>query len=218
MEINWGATVRIDEITNRMKPVLTYFPLLILTFYSVCYVTAVLHEVAHAAVAMLLKIPVYSLKIGRGPSWYKSVRLTFNMVPVGGEIALREDVGNNLRISEKNIAYVASAGPLSNLLVAGLAAIAASHFKLPSLIWCGLTFATLYNILCFFQNALPVANTDGFVFWSYWADVYYGEPISQWAQDTSAKFGKVALHAVLGAYMGWMIWSSKLLLPWLQQS
>lgn len=185
-------------------------------FYVVCYLTVAAHEGAHAVAALGLKVPVYRIILGRGPVLLETEHCGLRMIPAGGEISLREDSPEGIvPLTSRQLAVISGAGPLANLVIAMLMGWGASYFVGGTLAWCALTFATLFNTLCFFQNIVPVADADGFLVWSYVSERYYHAPLSDWAIAVGVNAGKALFNFTMGCYMSWVVWTLGVLRPWL---
>lgn len=186
---------------------------LAVTMYLTCFASAALHELAHALAATLLGIPVHSVTIGRGPRWLTTSRLTLRGYPMGGQIALCDPpVGATAQLTPRKLGVIAMAGPWANAVTSTLAALASAHLPVSSLGWCALAFATLFNVLCFFQNGLAVPGTDGYLFWQ---GLFPRALEEGWLLRTINQGGHALFHVVIGGYMGWLVWQSGVLLPWL---
>ena len=142
-----------------------------LSFYVLCYVAVVAHELGHAATALALGFRVTAFSLGGGSlSKVVSWRKTFVLLgpsPVEGLTVLSPASTKHYR---KKMALILTAGPLVNLLCAALAywLFGGQAFAFDSAgqgivsLWIGLNLLIVLNLLPFvFKGPFGVLRSDG---------------------------------------------------------
>ncbi len=123
-----------------------------------------IHEFSHAFMSNYL-----------GDSTAKNMgRLTINpkahLDPIGTFFLLFVGFGwgrpvpfnpHNLKNPKRDSALVSLAGPLSNLILAGLLSLISRLFVVEGMLWFFLYFLVLYNLMLGFFNLIPLGPLDG---------------------------------------------------------
>jgi len=68
---------------------------------------------------------------------------------------------HNLKNPKRDSALVSLAGPLSNLILAGLLSLISRLFVVEGMLWFFLYFLVLYNLMLGFFNMIPLGPLDG---------------------------------------------------------
>lgn len=165
--------------------------------------SAILHEIAHGFVAEKLGDPTARLagRLTLNPIPHidplMSILIPFLLILSGSPIifgAAKPVPVNPLMLKDgrKDLALVALAGPLTNLLIAALAALSLKFIPPQSLTGGILFIVVYYNLVLGFLNLIPIPPLDGSKFFS----IIFPDKVAQ-QYFSFAPFGIFILFALL---------------------
>jgi membrane-associated protease RseP (regulator of RpoE activity) len=159
---------------------LPYPVVVILVVFVAAWTALLLHELAHALVARVLGVRVWSITLGRGPLVWQDrvggVRVRIGLLPLHGEVRLHDDDAHALGYHNVNTQQwgfywregsswraplISAAGSLANLV--GAAAVGIYWLLMPRLAPPSLAlFVACFVVnLAMYLNLAPIRGLDG---------------------------------------------------------